>query len=224
MCFFIDRDFSDHIPAIHRTHRRLFVTDGYSIENYLAAPKTFVDAVLDNLALHSMTPAERARLRRWYQSRVAHYCRAVQPLMAETLAWHQTGHTPCWQNISLNSLFDFHAGGWLRTEFKPRRARMEYLANITSRTPATATAHLSANNALATKPLHLTTRGKNLLEFVVALMRHVHQNANNFCAHQTGPAKPRMNFGAGQAIPHMANHSACPPELARFLQRWLPAP
>lgn len=102
--FFVDRDLDDFLGCQVSGEPRTFITDPYSIENYLVG-RYQAEIVLVDLCGLSQTDHDCKKFLASIDNTLLHCAKRTLPFIAMTLAARESGVNANFQNLNLNNVF-----------------------------------------------------------------------------------------------------------------------
>jgi hypothetical protein len=96
--FFIDRDYSSLLGEIPVSGENLFITQWYSVENYLVAPETFLRCLRELLHITPDADGEEELIKR-FNTALGDFHRAMLPVSALLIAMRKAGRSPQYENL-----------------------------------------------------------------------------------------------------------------------------
>lgn len=218
ICFFVDRDLSDFLPANSPNVENLYVTDYYSIENQVACGPVFQRVIEEVLNVTMLRPEEVATLTQYFLEDKKIFEEAMTPVMAQVLLWRRAGTRASLDNITPQTFFTFTSGRiQVKAEYKAAEARIKFASERTS-------AAMSVPNDLAAAEAEFRAangpgkfvRGKYIMWFFAESIRVLHQAIPTHFPHHTVP-RARVAMGAGNAIILIGPRLRMPASLRTFL-------
>jgi hypothetical protein len=131
--FFVDKDVDDLIGQTWPTDPRIFVTEWYSVENYLVNRETVDRYFADFIKLRRVT-LDLGSIAPQFDSRLAGFHRAVKPLMCWIIVMRRSGASVILSDLKLEKLFRFDGDRVARVRID---APLSYLCRATQSTPGT---------------------------------------------------------------------------------------
>lgn len=212
--YFVDKDLSDLIPEDYPRDDRIYVTDYYSIENYLASKEVVVRVCSDFVILKKCAlPKERVIER--FITELSRFQALATPIMAWAICVRRKGVPVALQNLKLAELFSFD------TDLRIRR-RNGVIPYLITKTGVPNTPPLWADMKAvirSLKPLdpRRYIRGKFetwfLVEFIKAAINHLQDAATA----AGGDIEVPVRVEQSNAIALLAPYAILPPSLDAFL-------
>jgi hypothetical protein len=216
--YFVDKDLSDLIPESYPKDDRIYVTDYYSIENYLASKEVIGRVCSDFVILKGCSlPKEKVVER--FVVELSRFQRLVRPMMAWTICVRRKGLEVALQNLKLSELFSFD------TDLRIRR-KTAVIPYLREKTGVPNTPLLWADVRAVTrslKPLDPKryVRGKFetwfLVEFIKAAIGQLHEAAKLAGGGMEVPVRVERS----NAIALLAPYALMPSSLDAFLSAHL---
>jgi hypothetical protein len=129
--FFVDKDLDDLVGQTWPNDPRIFVTEWYSVENYLANRRTVDRYFADFLKLRRVT-LDLDGVSAQFDSSLADFHRAVKPLMCWIIAMRRFGESVTLSDLKLDKLFKFNGDRVIRIRAD---APMSYVYRATQTSP-----------------------------------------------------------------------------------------
>lgn len=217
--FFVDKDHDELVGAPGReTERTLFVTSGYSVENYLVSADVIRLIMIDFWGLDSASRVILAVCDAFEQS-LEQFRSGVRVWMAWALSARRRGARPCLENLKLKKLFAFESASsvkWLWPE--DAAALLEMFAHDCGVELGLSNAEVaSADRELAALEPMKWMRGKSELLFLVRFVDHILGSAKEA---EIAP-KQRTSLTLDNAVEVLAPRVSCPEDLREFLRQCL---
>jgi hypothetical protein len=216
--FFVDKDLSDLIPETYPSDSRIYVTDYYSIENYLACEEVIRQVCSDFVILKNCSlPKERVVER--FVEELPKFQRLVTPIMAWTICVRRKGLPVALQNLKLEEMFAFDA------ELRIRR-KNGVIPYLLQKTGIPNKPELWADIKRVIRALRLVApkrfvRGKFetwfLVQFIKAAIRHLQDAAHK----ANGDIEIPVRVERSNVIALLAHYSVMPASLDAFLMSHL---
>src|SRR5271156_5034908 len=99
ICFFVDRDLSAILPEKIKTDTNIYVTSGYSIENYVVKKDVFKRILTELFEFSRADHSELDRLEVLFEVELEKFCRHLIPIMAWIVWWKRNGKRPSLNDI-----------------------------------------------------------------------------------------------------------------------------
>jgi hypothetical protein len=212
--YFVDKDLSDLIPEEYPKDSRIYVTDFYSIENYLASKEVVVRVCSDFVLLKKCALPKEKVIER-FVTELARFHTLAMPIMAWAICVRRKGLPVALQNLKLSELFSFDA------DLRIRR-KTGVIPYLTKKTGVPDTPLLWADIRAvfrSLKPLdpRRYIRGKFeswfLVEFIKAAINHLHDAATA----AGGDIEVPVRVEQSNAIALLAPYAILPQSLDAFL-------
>ncbi len=219
--FFIDRDLTPFLGGELLNQINVYITDGYSIENYFLTRHTCERVVNEVCALHAMDESEKTKVLNLFEQQLHVFRESLVPIMVWIIFWQKMGKRPVLNNIKMDHLFNVHKG---KVEIiqKPQGLATwdEYI-------------HVQCNIALV-KDTDLKSiqdefilkngavkfiRGKYLLWFLIKFVLSVHGSPNHFSTKVIVSPKMHTALGYHNAMEHISHLVRLPLSLNNFLNK-----
>ena len=125
--FFLDKDVDDIVGVQWPKDPRIFVTDCYSIENYVINKQALSRYFKDYVQIRKVD-VDIDRVLEQFESDLAHFHRMMLPVMAWIVIMKRSGCRVILQDFNPNELFGVTDEGNCR---KPKRCAIAYLLKVT---------------------------------------------------------------------------------------------
>ncbi|NER36805.1 MAG: DUF4435 domain-containing protein [Oscillatoria sp. SIO1A7] len=132
ICFFVDRDLQDFLKNPPKPQDNLYITDGYSIENYILQDAVLL-WVLRDFHKIDLLKEQQEIIKRIIRKNEDSFFEAMMPLMAQILLWMRRGDKPTISNfLETSSNFSQFIGSFDEANFSPkdRKKLLEKAAEI----------------------------------------------------------------------------------------------
>lgn len=216
--FFVDKDFSDILNEQWLEASNIFVTEHYSIENYLVDEQVLVRVWHD--LLHS--PFDREELGtiiQLFNDKLAEFHIFMLPITAFILASKQSGNRPNLGNIKVSQLCTIDDDYRLSCKsLGDSFSMLTVRCGVVTQNEFQADGHpiVTALNAIEPKKY---IRGKFELEFFVAFVNRLILNLKGTQDQRNVNIKVRVNVSAENAVEVLGPRVNIPISLQTFLQR-----
>jgi hypothetical protein len=217
--FFVDKDL-DELLGPHPSSDSLFVTDVYSIENYIDN-WAIVQWLEENLHTTGVRFKYEIIVRLLIQ-RCESFQRSLLPVMAWVLSHRRCESRPNLGDIDLSQVFTLNANGFMRRR-DTTAALIKYLDRVAQvKTSETILSEFrSCAQLLKRLEPKVWVRGKFLVWFWVQFVREM-ERALMALAKEEGKAKARTQIDASGFVGHLVPKIREPATLTSFLDGWLP--
>ena len=219
--FFVDKDLDDIIGRPWPTDPRIFVTDVYSVENYLVSRQTFTQLMQDFVQFRGVN-FDLEVLAAHFERELNNFYRRILPLMALVVLLRRLGHRPYLNDVQLGQIFGFSADSAVCSK---QGTRLAYLSRV-CRIPGPIRVHRLREVARELKrlPPKRFVRGKSELWFLVEFVKRAFDHLQHLAAEAGGSVRFRNPVEHSNAIAILANRIATPLQLDLFLNVHLSAP
>lgn len=220
ICFFVDRDLSDYLGESFPNFTNLYLTDGYSVENWVVNEATLDRTLEEVIGVQGTSPEEGGKIHAAFKASFDTFKSAMLPVMAQILLWRRANGSPCLDNIRLKEWFTFENGKLEPTNvYTTDSSRLESAAawcKLTS--SAEADVATTVTELLAKREAGLIIRGKYVLWFFVQCVLSIRDGIGHFCGkYKTKQPKMRIALGPENAIVVLANRVRAPRSLRDFV-------
>jgi len=218
--FFVDKDVDDILGVPWPTDPRIFVTDVYSIENYLADRSVLARLINDLLRFKNVSYPTDPLLEH-FDRQLQRFYRRITPVMAWVVYSRRMAKRPNLGNVQMGHLLSFSSDCTVR--FGPR-GRLGYLdASAGISTPTGAGIHMRrVAKELSRIPPKRIVRGKFeiwfFVEFFKQLVAHLQSNA----AEIGGTVRLQTPLEHSNAIEILTTRLQVPHSLDLFLRLHFP--
>ena len=213
--FLVDKDLDDIVGQPWPSDPRIFVTEFYSIENYVVSSdvleKYFSDFVKIRIVAFDLGPA----LRRFDDQLKAFY-KGILPVMAWILASRRAGHSPVLSNIDISRFISMSESGIARTR---NSGRLNYLARVSGVSPAPSVLRQVRRSCAELRRLapKRFIRGKFEGWFFVQFIKRLVEALSEVARQSGGSISVIVPLEDSNYIQLLVNYVAMPPSLGSFL-------
>ncbi len=221
--FFVDKDFSDVIPEANPVHETIFITEPYSIENYLVC-RSVLERLWAELARLNRVDFDAEVVFKQFEASLQSFQRDLLPVMAWIVFARRSGCNPVLADINLAHLFEFD--DFIVAHQKQKLQHGALLSTLEKwtncKTPPQAwKGILSVLRIFRTLPPKKVIRGKFEAWFFVQFFSRAIDIANTAAKETGGSVKLKTLLHLDNFVEVCASRLACPPELGMFLDRHL---
>jgi len=216
LMFFVDKDHDDLIGETRgiRTQRGLFVTQHYSIENYLVSETAIAAILTDCWGLDSSNRAIAIACEKFREFQ-KQYRLIFLPWMAWLLATRRSGQKPNSNNINF-SILTVNPNYQIILNWEPDiSTHLARVCNVSIQPDNTAVD--SATKELEILPTKVWLRGKQELWCLIAFINRLEQDAKA----EKIKLKIRSQINLNNLVEWLAPRLSCPPYLEDYLTRRL---
>jgi hypothetical protein len=213
--FFVDKDLDDIIGQTWPTDPRIFVTEFYSIENYLVC-SGLVERFFADFVTVSRIEVDLSRIIAVFDDQL----RIFHGLLLSTMAWivvmRRAGHRVMLNDISLDALCEFNDEGAKR---RKGRAVVAYLSRVTQ-TPSPTGVWRDVRRAcreLRRLPPKRYIRGKFEVWWVLKFIRRVAADLSRVAAESGGSVSVHAQLQESSFVQLLAGAVPTPAALNTFL-------
>jgi len=219
--FFVDKDLSDILQEQWPTDARMFVTDVYSIENYVVSRETLSRLLSDFLHVRG-TSFDAGIVLAKFDSELLVFYRHVKLLMAWIIALRRRGLKPNLGNISLRELFGFSPDlSFVRTRNKKRLSYLNSVAGVPTSQGLWKDIRQALKEISDLSPKHVV-RGKFATWFLVEFTKHVSASLKKLADEVGGSVSLNPPVEHSNLIALLAGKLVIPDDVDRFLRSHLP--
>jgi len=213
--FFLDKDIDDIVSAPWPADPRIFVTECYSIENYVVRRESLgryfndfvkirrVDVDVDTVLTH-------------FDEGLEDFHRLMLPVMAWIVVMKRAGHKVHLHDLNPGALFDVNDDGTFR---KPKRCAISYLAKVTQTTAGVPIWKLLkiTSSELKRLPAKAYVRGKFEAWWFIEFARCILNGLTKVVEEANGSIKIHAQLNASTFIQLLAGGVETPARLDAFL-------
>ena len=177
--FFIDKDFDDYIEIETLNDENVFITDYYSIENYLVDEKILEKFITDNCLITSESVIQLAVENFKKQHKI--FVKQLKMISAWMMYCRKNNFEVCFNDIKMSDLFKIDNDGKLiKKSLSTYRSKFEYLCDKTQSNHFNITEIRFFYNKIKeeTKPKKYI-RGKYELYFMFMYLKYISENVVN---------------------------------------------
>jgi hypothetical protein len=219
--FFVDKDVDDLIGQSWPTDPRIFVTEWYSVENYVVIRETVDRYFADFIKLRRVA-LDLSGATSQFDSKLASFHRAVKSLMCWIIVMRRSGARVILSDLKLEKLYDFDGGRIVRVRAGPPIA---YLCQATQTAPP---ANLWKQVRRVRKELDRQDpkryiRGKFEAWFLVEFVKRVIADLGSVAAESNGSISVTAPLHESNFVQILVRGVQVPPSLDSFLRFHLEA-
>ena len=177
--FFIDKDFDDYIEIETLNDENVFITDYYSIENYLVDEKILEKFITDNCLITSESVIQLAVENLKKQHKI--FVKQLKMISAWMMYCRKNNFEVCFNDIKMSDLFKIDNDGKLiKKSLSTYRSKFEYLCDKTQSNHFNIAEIRFFYNKIKeeTKPKKYI-RGKYELYFMFMYLKYISENVVN---------------------------------------------
>lgn len=177
--FFIDKDFDDYIERETLNDENVFITDYYSIENYLVDEKILENFITDNCLITSESVIQLAVENFKKQHEI--FVKQLKMISAWMMYCRKNNFEVCFNDIKMSDLFKIDNDGKLiKKSLSTYRSKFEYLCDKTQSNHFNIAEIRFFYNKIKeeTKPKKYI-RGKYELYFMFMYLKYISENVVN---------------------------------------------
>ena len=217
--FFVDKDLDDVVGTPWPTDPRIYVTDLYSVENYLVTPDVFRRLLRDGLRLKGVGIDDETLVQH-FEGALTEFQKHMVSIMAWILVARRLNRSPLMGNIRLESLCEVSE----ECHVRPRMGvRMKHLSRQTRvDLPTGAGARIrDAIKELDRLPRKRVIRGKFEAWFMTAYWRHLVRDMERMAREQGGACSSRISVQETTLVLVLSPYADDPESLEHFLDAHL---
>lgn len=213
--FFVDKDVDDIIGKPWPTDPRIFVTDVYSVENYVVTRDALARFIEDFVEFRKVTFDPRVILDQ-FESELNRFHRLVTPIMAYIIYAKRQGMPANFGDVNLRELYAFSVECCVRIKPGERLAYLNRAMGISiSRNVFIRVREVARE--LRRLPPKRFVRGKFELWFLVEFIKHLCSHLETVAGEIGGIARMRNSMEHHNAIAILVSRIETPPALTSFL-------
>ena len=214
--FFVDKDVDDILGQPWPTDPRIFVTDVYSVENYIVSSEVLARIIEEFIEFRDVK-FESEALMKQFDLELARFHKLVVPLMAWIVFVRRAGMRPNLANIQLRELFAFSSD--CRVRIKPGERHDNLCQTTGIKAPkGTLTRVREVAEELKRLPPKRYVRGKFELWFFVEFLKHLLTHLQNSAVGTGGRVRLRIPLEHSNIVALMSGRISAPPSLDLFLR------
>jgi hypothetical protein len=213
--FFFDKDIDDIVGVQWPSDPRIYVTEFYSIENYVVNKQILSRYFKDYVKIRKVEVAIDEVLER-FDADLAHFHKLILPVMAWIVIMRRSGTRVNLQNLDLGQLFDVTDNGNCR---RAKRCAIAYLVKATqASSPVPPWTHLRASCIELRRHLPKTyVRGKFEAWWFVEFCRRIVEALQEIVKEADGSIKIHAQLHPNTFIQLLAGGVETPVPLNNFL-------
>ena len=211
--FFVDKDLSDVIPEIYPTDERIYVTDYYSVENYLVTEEIVRKIFADYVILKKcILPKDAVPVR--FSEELKRFRKLIMPIMAWTVCLRRKGYDVALQNLKLQEIF------FIDDDLRIHRQRsiLGYLiakADVPNSRSLWSDLKVVMRELIALQPQRVV-RGKFEGWFLVQFVKAATEQVRTAAQAKGGDIEVKLQIEQSNMVSLLAGYSTAPDSLARF--------
>ena len=213
--FFVDKDLDDIVGTPWPTDPRIYVTDQYSIENYLVTAPVVARLYRDAIKLTNVSFDEESLIAH-FEEALARFHRQTLSVMAWILVARRCGLRPLLSNVQMSTLCEVSNNCDIRAR---RGARMKCLREQTqvSLPPRAGTRIRDARRELSRLPPKRIVRGKFEAWFMVVFWRALVAELQRQATEAGGKCSARAHLTEDSFVLTLGRYLETPDSLRTFL-------
>ncbi len=213
--FFVDKDLDDITGRAWPIDPRIYVTDAYSVENYLVN-KDVIDRFVADFVKVKRVEFDFKAICGDFEEMTYQFQRLVLPLMSWILIMRRAGARPNLNGIDLDKMFVFTGSGPKKRRF---RNRVDYLVNVTGVEENTQSWRqlLQTCDELSHIEPQRYIRGKFYAWFVLEFIRRLIAEIDNLARKLGGAVSVSAQLHESNCIQILVRGVAIPSSLKAFL-------
>jgi Protein of unknown function (DUF4435) len=217
--FFVDKDLDDVLGTPWPTDPRIFVTDVYSIENYIVTSGVLMKFYRDNVKLRGVTFPDDV-IERHFENQLARFQKQILCIMAWILVLRRSGSRPNLNGLNLDLMWRFTSSG------VPRPMCGQRLRSLILQTSATVpTISLGrlkeAKRELQRMPIKRVLRGKFEAWFLLRFWQRLIEQLQTATREAGGNVKIKVQLNQYNLVQVLASYLETPSSLDMFLRAHL---
>jgi hypothetical protein len=213
--FFLDKDLDDIVSAPWPADPRIFVTECYSIENYVVSQESIARYYKDFVKIRRVDVELEAGLSH-FDDRLRLFHRLMLPIMAWIVMMKRAGFRVNLHDVNLGELFHITDDGTFR---KPKRCAVAYLGKVTQATPSGTIWKLLKATCIELRrlPAKSYVRGKFEAWWFVSVSQCILDGLKKVVEEANGSIKVHAPLTASTFIQLLSGGTATPGRLDAFL-------
>jgi Protein of unknown function (DUF4435) len=213
--FFVDKDVDDIIGKPWPSDPRIFTTDVYSIENYVAVTECLEKHLLDHVKLRRVDIDTNLLIERFAEQQ-ARFHRMATPIMAWIVAMRRKGHSVNLNDVNMAELFEIRDCTVYR---RRERNTINYLERVTQVKSACDWRVLRATTSelLRLRP-KAYIRGKFEAWWFVAFVADAYRSLADIARQGGGSSSQTLQVSTSNLIQVFAGSAPPVPALTNFAQ------
>lgn len=213
--FFLDKDVDDIVGIQWPNDPRIFVTEYYSIENYVVSREALIRYFKDYVKIRKVE-VDIDQVLNQFDADLAHFHKLMLPVMAWIVIMRRSGSRVNLQDVDLGQLLQVTDNG---NRKKPRRCTIAYLLRVTQTTSASPSwKHMKAACAELKRLAPKTyIRGKFEAWWLVEFCRRIVEALQMVVKEADGSIKIHAQLHANTFIQLLAAGVETPGPLSTFL-------
>lgn len=218
--FFVDRDLADFTKEMLPKDDNVYVTDGYSIENYIVTRPTCERVLIEVCNLSELSNDEKEKILDLFDEQLIRFKESLIPVMAWIIHWKRSGQKPCLDDIVMKHLFNV-VDGKLQIKKKPKNFSSieKYIhkqCNISYKPNEKVSTVIS--EFVRADGLKRFIRGKYILWFLVEFSLSIHKAISKYSSRFSKPPKMHISFSHSNGMLLLATRTRIPKSLRKFLE------
>ncbi len=216
--FFVDKDIDDIIGVGWPTDPRIFVTDVYSVENYLSDRNVLQRFYRNAVKLTGVNFVEDPIFQH-YEAELQRFRRALLPVMAWAVVHRQANVRPNLNNIHLAAMCEVDENCSIRTKRGQRIPHLNKVTGVSARSRFRQV--VPVTRALRRIAPERIIRGKFEVWFVVEFWKHLTAQLEKAAGEAKGKVVIRPVLERSNLVAVLTPYADVPPSLERFLNAHL---
>lgn len=212
--FFVDKDLSDLIGEVLPKYHNLYVTDYYSIENFIVTETMLIKVC--EVFYHITNSTQLTDIENLFKQEWKTFCRYLLPIMSWAICLKKQGYTVNLNNLQIDKLFQLDKN--LKIVKKQKKNTLKYLekqCNVD--TPENCWIQIKKTaDVLKKSDAKYYIRGKYELWFFVTFVNKITTIKKD--ASNKSLFKSRTQISEGNAVEILAPRLPFPPSLKCFLE------
>jgi len=214
LLFFLDKDLDDLLSIETPGDNRVFVTDTYSIENYLVC-EDILQRWIDETFRFNGVAFDMSVVLSQFRLQLQRFHRLCTPIMAWALSHRTAGTRPNLSNVQCSQLFYFANGGDVERQ-SGALAILDKQAGVVTSAAMIFDIRRNTRQLLNREPKTFV-RGKFELWFLIAFIRHIEGVFKALATESYGSVRITTPLHEGNGIELLAPRLPEPPRLSDFL-------
>lgn len=219
VCYFIDRDLSEFLEEYLPLEEDIFVTEKYSIENYIVNFQTFFRIIEEILNYNDLSVEQVESLEQNFNEQLETFNEIMTWWMTQILIWISQKRIINLPNLDLNYFFKFEDG---KIYYKyTTENSYDYVDELAYKLNLPISSKIDLDNIhsklLAEKSPIEIIRGKFLMWFLVEYLLHFKENCLSMIKGLDKKKKVNQEIGHKNAVINIAPRARAPQKLKDFI-------
>lgn len=221
--FFVDKDFSDILNENYSSAPNIYITDYYSIENYLVTDEIF-ERILNEVYHFPDIMLDTLKIQEKFQTELEHFYNLMLPITAWIIWARRNSQKPNLRNLDLSKMFILNDDLVLeKTDMCKQSGEITYLERMcqVATPPGWQDNVTLIINELSTLPKKKFIRGKFEVWFLVKFLSKLTMLLREALSENRETVKIRTPIGEGNIVAVLGPRIQMPTSVEKFLQEHL---